>query len=112
MLRGMTTRTSVLDALWRGQTDRRAFLIGGLAIVGAGALSRVHGRPRWDALPFSLGVASGDPSEDGVVLWPRPAPDPLNGGGMPPAPVAVRWEVAEDDGMRRVVKQGQATAVA
>ena len=105
-------RLSVLDALWRGQTDRRAFLIGGLAIVGAGALSRVQARPRWDASPFSLGVASGDPSPDGVVLWTRLAPDPLNGGGMPPAPVTVRWEVAEDEAMRRVVKQGQATAVA
>ena len=103
---------SLLDALWRGRTDRRAFLIGGLAIVGAGALSRVQARPRWDGSPFSLGVASGDPSDDGVVLWTRLAPDPLNGGGMPPAPVVVRWEVAEDDGMRRVVKRGEATAVA
>ena len=108
----MPTKTHLLDALWRGQTDRRAFLIGGLAIVGAGALSRVQARPRWDASPFSLGVASGDPSEDGVVIWTRLAPDPLNGGGMPPAPVSVRWDVAEDDGMRRIVKQGQATAVA
>ena len=108
----MPTKTNLLDALWRGQTDRRAFLIGGLAIVGAGALSRVQARPRWDASPFSLGVASGDPAEDSVVLWTRLAPDPLNGGGMPPAPVTVRWEVAEDEGMRRIVKQGQATAVA
>jgi len=60
----MTSKTPrhVLDALWRGRTDRRAFLIGGLAIVGAGALSRVQARPRWDASPFSLGVASGDPA--------------------------------------------------
>src|SRR4029453_18687410 len=112
MLRGMSMKTSVLDALWRGQTDRRAFLLGGLAIVGAGALSRVQARPRWDASPFSLGVAAGDPSEDGVVLWTRLAPDPLNGGGMPPAPVDVRWEVAEDESMSRVVKRGKATAVA
>jgi alkaline phosphatase D len=113
MLRRMAKQgLNVLDALWRGQTDRRAFLIGGLAIVGAGALARVQGRPRWDASPFTLGVASGDPSENGVVLWTRLAPDPLTGGGMPPAPVAVRWEVAEDEAMRRIVKQGQATAVA
>lgn len=102
----------VLDTLWRGQMDRRAFLAGGLAIVGAGALSRVHASPRWDASPFSLGVASGDPSQDGVVLWTRLAPDPLNGGGMPPEPVDVRWEMAQDDGMRRVVRSGRATAVA
>ena len=80
------------------QTDRRAFLLGGVAAPRRAALSRVQARPRWDASPFSLGVASGDPSDDGVVLWTRLAPDPLNGGGMPPAPVEVRWEVAEDDG--------------
>ena len=34
--------------------------------------------------PFTLGVASGDPVPDGVVLWTRLAPDPLvPGGGMP-----------------------------
>jgi alkaline phosphatase D len=109
----MTRRQrGVLDALWRGQTDRRAFLIGGLAIAGAGAFSRVQASPRWDASPFSLGIASGDPAEDGVVLWTRLAPDPLNGGGMPPDPVEVRWEVAQDDAMRRVVRSGRATAVA
>jgi alkaline phosphatase D len=108
----MKRQVGLLDALWRGQTDRRAFLIGGVAIVGASALSRVQARPRWDASPFSLGVASGDPSEDGVVLWTRLAPDPLNGGGMPSAPVEVRWEVAEDEAMRRVVKSGRATATA
>src|SRR5258708_4870588 len=39
--------------------------------------------------PFTLGVASGDPWPDGVVLWTRLAPQPLQGGGMPPWPVAV-----------------------
>lgn len=102
----------LLDSLWRGQTDRRAFLAGGLALIGAGALSRVQARPRWDASPFSLGVASGDPSEDGVVLWTRLAPDPLNGGGMVPGAVEVTWEIAEDDAMRRIVKSGRAAATA
>ena len=27
---------------------------------------------------FSLGVASGDPLPDGIVLWTRLAPDPLH----------------------------------
>jgi alkaline phosphatase D len=99
-----------LDGLWRGKTDRRAFLLGGLALVGAGALTRVQARPRWDATPFSLGVASGDPAHDGVVLWTRLAPDPLNGGGMSPESVDVRWEVADDDAMRKVVKRGRTTA--
>ena len=33
--------------------------------------------------PFTLGVASGDPSADGFVLWTRLAPRPIEGGGMP-----------------------------
>ncbi|WP_059010690.1 alkaline phosphatase D family protein [Streptomyces specialis] len=63
--------------------------------------------------PFRLGVASGDPAEDGFVLWTRLAPEPLAAdghGGMPPAPFDVRWEVAEDEGFRRVVRRGSARA--
>jgi alkaline phosphatase D len=104
--------TSAFDALFRGQTDRRAFILGGLAVAGAGALTRVQARPRWDASPFTLGVASGDPSPDGVVLWTRLAPEPLEGGGMPAEAIDVRWEIAEDDGMRRIVKRGSTRAVA
>lgn len=75
---------------------------------GATAAARV-----FSAYPFSLGVASGDPLPDGVVLWTRLAPRPLEpGGGMPPEPVAVSWQVCEDEAMTRVVRSGTATAVA
>jgi len=48
--------------------------------------------------PFTLGVASGDPSPNGVVLWTRLAPEPLTGnGGMPDYPVQVNWQVATDE---------------
>jgi len=60
--------------------------------------------------PFTLGVACGDPSSDGFILWTRLAPDPLHGGGMPPAPVRVRWEVAIDDALRRIVRRGSTLA--
>jgi alkaline phosphatase D len=54
---------------------------------------------RGDADPFVLGVASGLPRADGATLWTRLAPRPLaDDGGMPPAPVRVRWEVGEADG--------------
>jgi len=47
--------------------------------------------------PFTLGVASGDPRSDGVVLWTRLAPTPLSGGGMGrTGDVYVDWEVATD----------------
>ena len=99
------------DNIWRGRADRRAFLIGGLALLGASTL-RAQARPRWTTFPFTLGVASGDPSPDGVVLWTRLAPDPIGGGGMSPEPVTVIWEVADDEAMRRVVKSGRVTATA
>jgi alkaline phosphatase D len=61
--------------------------------------------------PFTLGVASGDPLPDGVVLWTRLAPDPLNGGGMAgQGSVEVRWELAADEAFGRVVRRGAATA--
>src|SRR5687767_10064906 len=60
--------------------------------------------------PFTLGIASGDPTDDGVVLWTRLAPDPLNGGGMPSQRVDVDWEVASDERMEKVVKKGHVVA--
>jgi len=60
--------------------------------------------------PFTLGVASGDPLPNGVVLWTRLAPKPLEGGGMPPGDVAVEWEVANDQRFTAVVKRGTEVA--
>ncbi|MEQ7010198.1 alkaline phosphatase D family protein [Actinopolymorpha sp. B17G11] len=59
--------------------------------------------------PFKLGVASGDPLQGGVVLWTKLATEPLAAdghGGIPPVPIPVRWEVAEDERFRRVVARG------
>jgi alkaline phosphatase D len=61
--------------------------------------------------PFTLGVASGWPSPTGVVLWTRLAPDPLHGGGVGENTVAVRWELAEDEGFARVVQRGSVDAL-
>src|SRR5262249_27843013 len=66
-------------------------------------------RAQFQAFPFSLGVASGEPAADGFVIWTRLAPEPLAPwGGMSPAPVAVTWEVATDPGMTTVVRAGSA----
>jgi alkaline phosphatase D len=62
------------------------------------------------AYPFTLGVASGDPLPDGVVLWTRLAPRPLEGGGMPMVSVPVQWEVGRDAAFRTVVQKGEALA--
>jgi len=65
---------------------------------------------RFPDYPFKLGVASGDPMPDGVVLWTRLAPVPFDTAALPPEPIEVRWEVTEDDGMKRVVQSGTAIA--
>lgn len=52
---------------------------------------------------FTFGVASGEPVPDGMVLWTRLAPKPLQAdGGMPVRRVRVRWEVFADAAARRL----------
>jgi alkaline phosphatase D len=78
--------------------------------------NRVLTSPTFSEYPFALGVASGEPVHDGfssrLVLWTRLAPDPLNGGGMPPNDVEVRWEIAEDENFSNVVQSGTEIATA
>lgn len=58
--------------------------------------------------PFTLGVASGDPTDRSLVLWTRLAPDPdRSDGGMPPVPVSLAWILARDPGLSSVVRQGR-----
>ncbi|MFE9680303.1 alkaline phosphatase D family protein [Streptomyces sp. NPDC006285] len=61
--------------------------------------------------PFTLGIASGDPLPDSVLLWTRLAPEPYEpGGGLAEKYVAVKWEVAIDDMFIFVVRRGTAIA--
>ena len=72
---------------------------------------RVTRRPRLADDPFQLGIASGDPLPNGISLWTRLAPQPLDPtGGMAAQRVAVRWEVAHDQQFSKIVKRGTATA--
>jgi alkaline phosphatase D len=93
---------------------RRGFMIGAGGLTGLAIAtqfsSRVVAQPRFSGYPFSLGVASGDPLPDSVVLWTRLAPDPLNGGGMPSVNVPVQWQIATDANMSKVVLRGTAIA--
>jgi len=93
--------------------SRRAFLASSAALAAAGVavpLARVLAQPRFADYPFTLGVASGYPQPDGVALWTRLAPRPLEGGGMPAQAVEIGWEVAEDEGFRAIVRRGAALA--
>ncbi|MEZ5318048.1 MAG: alkaline phosphatase D family protein [Vicinamibacterales bacterium] len=103
-----------LDSLLRRHLSRRSLLAGSLAFFGVRQVRTYAAVPRWalrfQGTPFALGIASGDPTPDGVVLWTRLAPDPLNGGGMPPAPVPVTWRIARDERLADVVQTGSITA--
>ncbi|WP_309123978.1 alkaline phosphatase D family protein [Arthrobacter sp.] len=104
----------------RSPASRRQFLqlsgFSALAAAFGSAVanpSPVWAAPRFSANPFTLGVASGEPLPDGVVLWTRLAPDPLRldgTGGMPEMQVPVSWQVSEDPSMRKVVRAGAAHA--
>jgi alkaline phosphatase D len=67
--------------------------------------------PSLPAELFRLGVASGDPLPDGVILWTRLVNDPLiDGGGLPDQPLPVRWEVATSESFDDIVASGDAVA--
>lgn len=101
------------DRLLPIRCRRRNFLLGAGFFTGLAVTSQwrpVLAQPRFSSYPFSLGVASGDPLPNSVVLWTRLAIDPLNGGGMPPENIIVRWSVAVDKNMTKIVRSGQTLA--
>jgi alkaline phosphatase D len=66
---------------------------------------------RLNADPFQVGVASGEPADDGFVLWTRLVPDlQAPDYGLPPRPVNVDWEIAHDSAMRSIVGKGSTAA--
>jgi alkaline phosphatase D len=85
----MTFMTALEELPASDGWSRRRFVgaMGGLA--GLAALAQVPleegalAAPRrgLGGYPFTLGVASGDPTPDGFVLWTRLAPDPLAPAG-------------------------------
>ena len=106
----------VRDSWLQRRIDRRTLLAQGIGIFGLSATARISGATRqtvtFSSSPFTLGVASGDPTPTGVVLWTRLAPDPLHGGGMSVEDIEVAWEVATDERMGSVVRRGTTVAPA
>jgi alkaline phosphatase D len=99
----------VPDSLSRRQLLARAGAasatlgIGGMIATPARALAPLRSLGGY---PFVSGVASGDPGPDRVVLWTRLAVDVLGETPLPARRIPVAWQVADDEGMRRVRRQG------
>ena len=65
---------------------------------------------RFTTDPFTLGVASGCPRPDSVVLWTRLAPDPFAGELLPPENIQLEWEIARDESFRDIARRGRVLA--
>jgi alkaline phosphatase D len=91
---------------------RRLFLLHGArwSAALAGASLAGPASSAGPAYPFSLGVASGSPLPDSVILWTRILANPLDAAPPSALAYAVRWEVAEDEAFRRIVARGSASA--
>ncbi|MFQ5555933.1 MAG: alkaline phosphatase D family protein [Acidimicrobiales bacterium] len=62
----------------------------------------------FEADPFTLGVASGDPAAGSVILWTRLAP----AGSSPEEDVDVAWEIATDADFSTITASGVGRALA
>jgi len=97
----------------RPSVERRRVLL--LATACAATLWLPRGawsQPRFSSNPFALGVASGSPTHDSVVLWTRLVAEGLFGSNLGREPITVRWELAHDERFSRIVQSGQAVASA
>ena len=94
--------------------ERRTFLQSSTALAMVSGLSK----PSWAATPhfaddpFTLGVASGEPSPYGMTLWTRLAPKLLDpDGGVDAVPVAVAFAIADNEKLANPIASGEAIAV-
>jgi len=107
---GARTHDRLLARLSRRELLNIAWKLGLAAVTPAIVPGRVWAQMAFTDYPFALGVASGDPLPQGVVLWTRLAPKPLQGGGMPMANIEVLWEIARERAFRTIVQKGASIA--
>ncbi|MDP2826149.1 MAG: PhoD-like phosphatase N-terminal domain-containing protein, partial [Sulfuritalea sp.] len=85
-----------------------------LAVAGTATLwlpRSAWSQPRFGSDPFALGVASGSPTHESVVLWTRLVAEGLF-SSLGRDAITVRWEVAHDDKFARIARSGQSQALA
>lgn len=85
-----------------------ALTLGGMPVLLHDATRRLGDLP---ADPFSLGVASGDPTPDSVVLWTRLTNEVLTEAGAASDAVDVGFEILDSSSFRNIVRRGAIAAV-
>lgn len=78
--------------------------------LGASNSLPVWGAPKFKESPLTLGVASGEPTHDGIVLWTRLAPKPQDAAVITAKNIPVKWEIAADEFFKTIVNKNTATA--
>ena len=96
--------------------ERRRFLqylasVSAIPTLATQVSGYVEKAPVFSQNPFTLGVASGDPEHDGVVLWTRLSESPLVGEVTLSNAIQVKWEVAHDEAFSSIAAKGSAVAV-
>lgn len=96
--------------------ERRQFMqylaaVSAIPTLASSAEGYVDSAPSFKDTPFALGVASGDPEPDGVVIWTRLSESPLVGEVTIPNAIQVRWEISHDEGFTSIAQNGTALAV-
>jgi alkaline phosphatase D len=84
--------------MYARESARRRFL------KSLGALGVSTALPKFGAYPFGLGVASGYPGAESVVLWTRLT------GDLGPLAIPVRWEVFANESLKNQVAGGEMPA--
>ncbi len=80
-----------------------------IALIG---LSKtVWSKQNWASEPFTMGVASGSPTSDSVVLWTRLDPVAIEAAGLSQQSVPVTWQLSSDEQFSQIVAQGVVQAL-
>ena len=93
---------------WSRRALHRAALAAALAPWVSPGVQAQSGPPRWQVNPFSLGVASGQPQPDRVVLWTRLVHQPADAARQELA-APVWCELFADEALRQPVRQWRLT---
>ena len=90
--------------------NRRELIQLAATAAGLQAIShKAYSQTVFTSNPFRLGIASGAPTPDGMVLWTKLISDGLFGFGH--QPIDVTWQVAYDEKFERIALQGTSTAL-